>query len=252
MNHRITLFACIAGATDLLPQFLDYYSRIGVQRFVFSVRHPTDGSQAEAPIVDGFRNRVFIHWQGPVPIQSDGEQDSTVINILREGFSGWHVIADLDEFHDFGRPLPMVIAEAEALEKTGVALRFIDRITEDGSLPAIEGNVDRQFPMACNATEYIGGNLQKVGLVRNDVQIGPGHHYCVGEVLQGPFYTHHFKWKHGCNSRLKERITRYRSINVPWITESEKALELMSSGKLDLTKLKTWRATPLFPEKYQF
>lgn len=252
---NITVFTVVDDRIELLPHFLDYYKRLGANRFVVIVTRSQDntlwGTLASTP------------WAYPI-LMAHGhygicDDDAEVINHTRRSFvssderslSGeWHVIADLDEFHwYYGEPLDKVAAQAELFGASAVISRLVDRIAADGTFPEIPTGIsalDRVFPWQCNITEVCGGNANKIGLIKAGQDIGLGHHTASGCLLAGGFETHHFKWSAGVVYRTMERHRVWKNNDRPWAAESERILDHVVSGKLVLNGLEVKPAAQLW------
>ncbi|MFD8308511.1 hypothetical protein ACFV29_40275 [Streptomyces sp. NPDC059690] len=132
----------------------------------------------------------------------------------------WWIVADLDEFHVFDRPLADITAFCDAHDYDFLQGAFLDRVDADGRLtgPLPHGGTPlwRQYPLAGWLTlALLDGRPTKITLARGTVELDLGQHYAwtgrgapVGEIYA---QVHHFKWTSSARRRLARRVAAYSS-----------------------------------------
>ena len=150
----------------------------------------------------------------------------------------WHWIADLDEFHEFDRPVNDLLATIQQSRYNSVAGIFVDRITEDGYMPPIgDGDIFQQFPVQSDITvKLLKANARKIQLLKGHLPPIHCYHSVVGEK---PFpvqmKVHHFKWNSSCVARLQKRILQLRANGYSHQIESVRFFNFISKyGRIDL------------------
>jgi hypothetical protein len=215
----------IFNRIQLLPYFLRYYTSVGATQFVCALYH-------------GKRNPLYkkINRYGaryPLAIRTSTNSRLTHYNPFEEMYGlnqvrrefteqfRWYCIADLDEFHYFGRRKMTTVARyAEEAGYAAVGGAMVDRIAANGQFPTIHGPLDRRFPLGCDLTASVGANPRKISLARSHIEIALGHHEASAKTAWGGSETHHFKWHKGVYEILKTRYKYYHRQGLPW-TESE-------------------------------
>ena len=236
----ITVFVTVLDRIELLPYFLEYYSKLGADRFVVIA-----SGGFKSPIWKQLEyhklREMFYLIEGCVG-DPHGDAENDALNEARHGFQdGWHVVCDLDEFHSFGgSSLPAMVI---GLERSGIDATqhlFADRLANDLSFSPISGSLDDTFPLKSNLSEIMGCAASKIGLIRHDISTIVGHHHCLTppnahywKILKNDFETHHFKWVSGIVDRIRERIELFDRIGVSYVSESKKFLTFIKDGKLD-------------------
>ncbi|TDC15879.1 hypothetical protein E1265_26060 [Streptomyces sp. 8K308] len=132
---------------------------------------------------------------------------------MAEHPNDWWVVADLDEFHVYDRPLPDFLAYCEREGYDFVEGAFLDRVAENGELPEVGGlgavPLWRRYPLAGMLTlPLLGARPTKVTLARGFVELDLGQHRAwtgsgapVHEIYA---QVHHFKW----TASVERRLTR--------------------------------------------
>src|ERR1700678_323643 len=96
---------------SLLPHFLNYYKKLGVDSFIVSVHELVPGILKEAQAI-AERMRCDVKWvsvserQLSTAIESNNKEE---IRSTHVGSADWIVPADLDEFIQFPAPLGQLI-----------------------------------------------------------------------------------------------------------------------------------------------
>lgn len=214
-GFRLVSFVCETDA-DLLPHFVAWYRRLGVDRFHLVLHGPwSDDSLATVASLPG----VDIARRIDQPFSKHVKCDA--ITSVSRAFAGeWVVFADADEFLEI--PAGSLAEMVAVLESAGVDELYaslLQRVAEDGSLPEVspEGDLDELFPM------FHAGLCEDMGLASPAwkskyplARVGKDFVYQRGNHLPGNFRSvahvpvravlHHFKWR----SRLHEAFARER------------------------------------------
>lgn len=243
-------FVSVVGAdTGLLDSAITHYRSLGVESFHIA-RHiesfdDPDFQRSQDVVARHGISFAAVH-QGPWDEDLNGY---LIWAQMRRHPADWWVIADLDEFHVYERPLTDVIAACEAGGYDHVKGALLDRVAADGSLAALEPNVSiwAQYPLAGFVTLRLpGGGSSKVTLARGDVRLHLGQH---GAVAGRPMpaaeafpQVHHFKWDDSVLARLVQRERAYASgdwhLTYPdTVDESRRMLQHLKAngGRIDVT-----------------
>lgn len=203
---------------ELLRAFITHYrDRVGLRDFHLGF-HFTE--HAPRPVRDALIS-VCEELTGPPTIVSQGPWHETVHSELRDHLrvragAGWHVVADIDEFHDYPVPLPELIAAAEAAGSPVVGGLLFDRVAEDGAIRpwSLEEGLEKAYPLGGYLTpRLLGGNPGKIVAAYSSVRLGLGSHRSLDEFpLNRPLVpVHHFKWRAGILQDLERRVTEHTS-----------------------------------------
>ncbi|MET8289499.1 hypothetical protein ABZV80_30310 [Streptomyces sp. NPDC005132] len=243
-------FVSVVGAdTGLLDAAITHYRTLGVQAFHIA-RHiesfdDPDYRRSQDVVTHHGLSFAAVH-QGPW----DEDLNAYLIRAqMRRHPSDWWVVADLDEFHVYDRPLTNIIATCEASGYDHVKGALLDRIAADGSLPALQPDTPiwEQYPLAGLLTLRVpGAGSSKVTLARGDVQLHLGQHGAIaGRLLpaeQAFPQVHHFKWTDSVLARLVQREKAYASgdwhLTYPdTVDESRRMLKHFetNNGRIDVT-----------------
>jgi hypothetical protein len=137
---------------------------------------------------------------------------------MRRHPSDWWIIADLDEFHVYDRPLTDIITACAVGGYDYVTGALLDRVAADGSLAALKSTPSMwaQYPLAGLVTLRVPrAGTSKVTLARGDVQLRLGQHGALtGQPLPAEEafpQVHHFKWTDSVLPRLTRRVQAYSS-----------------------------------------
>lgn len=235
--NPVTLFTGVYDRVDTVPYFLDHYFKLGVTRFVFIVANG-QGNPC-------WRELAASHYKFPVVLASgdDGQGkeqgcSAECINNVRLAWPGWHVVADLDEFHWWnGSNAQRMIEVCEANGAYAVQSLLVDRICQDLHFHPFGEDYESRFPLACNLTQALASNAYKISLVHHDAKVISGHHYALTNVVVGGYYTHHFKWTKGVVERMNRRMEHVQKHRPGYAGEMEKFMARIRTGKLDVTGL---------------
>lgn len=257
MNKLTCLFTTIDDRIELVPFFLEYYARLGVDRFIIGLWNGFDN-----PIHDKLL-AMLSEWSPPgvsTEIETSlvcdyngycGVNETPWLNEARLRYvaeNDWYAVADLDEFYAFaGRTFPEMIEAALAQNCHAVTgaegAAFVDRVAPVGfpSIPHYERArtlLDDTFPLATDLTRSCGCGTSKVALARNDVTIFSGHHFCQGHpCLVNSVDVHHFKWNANVIGLLTRRHLAYHAQRLPHAPESSRFMHLFMSNP-------NWRELP--------
>lgn len=228
----------IFNRIELLPQFLCYYRKMGVDVFICGIWNGKNN-----PLWNEVNDASIIKVES-FSGSFSGRRDSESQNLLRKKYvkpDEWFCCADLDEFYvidDYNNFNDLTIAAEEESAEL-VWGRFVDRITSDGTIPEnVENDIWEQFPLEIELTRNVAnGCCEKVILSKGKIPINPGHHYFfepdykafikIGKVM-------HFKWWGKLVDYLYFRLNHYKKLGLPWYQESEKLIEYINqhNGRL--------------------
>jgi hypothetical protein len=228
------LFVAVYDDYTLLPHFLRHYSSLGIHKFHIAA------DLAIAPAIrNGVRtvNAMVRDDLDVVDSVKGGTQAVTEMRLEHSGVDEWVLIADLDEFDVLERSLADTISVAEAEGANVVRGRMIDRVSADGSLPAIDEDTDlwAAFPKKCRLTSLLQGSVDYKGvLVRGHLPATMAHHEFGGERLsQQEAQVHHFKWTSRVEDRVRAAMEMVRAAGIHWWPEYEKILNhLAQHGRI--------------------
>jgi hypothetical protein len=224
------------GPVDLLPHWLDYYLRIGVDQFVLCVLREGMESRLEEihSIIAGLPVTVhlFSNW-------TDDRQELVMRRALDEvgcNARDWILRCDLDELNEFPCPINELARAMDKAGKDAVHGHFIDRVALEGKFAALTAtpSLAKQYPIECRLTEKIlGGFTQKIMLARHEVTMHPGHHWASapsGKHEIGAwrdYRVHHFKWRDGVLERLEWALANVAKRDSSWGIETQKFLDFV-------------------------
>lgn len=220
---------------DLLRAFIAHYrDTVQVREFHLGFHFTED---APASVREELIS-VCEELIGPPVVISRGPWHETVHSELRDHLraragAGWHVIADVDEFHDYPVPLTELIDAAENAGSPIVGGLLLDRVSEDGSMRpwSAEKGLDQSYPLGGYLTPgLMGGNPGKIVAAHSSVRLGLGSHRSLDEspVNRPLVPVHHFTWRAGVLEDLRRRVAKYTTgewrETGPWIRNEVSAL----------------------------
>ncbi|MGW4795372.1 glycosyltransferase family 2 protein [Nonomuraea sp. NPDC004297] len=206
-----------AGDPELLPHLIRYYSKLGIESFRIACHAESDSSESYERLHQMFRETgispVQVHlgpWRETLNMRIKA-------SIMSEAPDDWFVVADLDEFHVYDRPLHEVIELCEQVGADHVNGCFMDRVGLEGELLAVDkSSIWERFPLAGSVSSQISRAMPlKTGLARGHVELLSGHHGTSrGHALPRDLnfiQVHHFKWTRSIIDRLCQRLTNLLS-----------------------------------------
>lgn len=221
---RIHLVAVVGGGDSiLLSHLVAHYRALGVESFRL-IRH---AESADEPAFDEIAQYaresgvpLFHTHLGPWDDHLHGRLMTTAMD---DHPDDWFILADLDEFHVYDRPLPDLVALCEREGREHVCGCFVDRLGPGGTLPPVEpGPLWPQFPLAGAITSrLVSAPTVKIGLTLGRLGTGGGHHGVPGRTglprEQSYIQVHHFKWTDSLMPRMRRRVERYESGSWPLV-----------------------------------
>ena len=227
------LFVPVLNDCSLLPHFLKHYHLLGVKTFyiaanadiVETVRR--DAAGFEAVIRDDLDVAESIH----------GASAITALRLEYSRDHEWVLIADLDEFLSAETHIPTVLARADEEGANVVRGRMVDRVSIDGSFPAVleTTNLWETFPRECGLTSKLQGSVDHKGvLVRGHLMPTMAHHHFQDEHIASQWLRlHHFKWNSNVRQRMQIAMEMTRALEIDWWVEYERVLRhLDTHGRL--------------------
>lgn len=232
MIHLVSTFG--AARHNLIPQFINYYQNLGVEKFHITLHTDSDLlSIQKASIVKNGTillsklNITDIHHldcKFSAPIIRE-HHDTIQENINKED---WIIWTDLDEFQEYWTDLPTLISILNKNKINIVRGRFLDRVTANGVLAKFNPNEDifKQYPLGSHITkEVLQGFPIKITLAKASIRLRQGNHTVSSaeELNVAPINSiiHHFKWDATLKERLKDRLSKRWKENYYWWKETE-------------------------------
>ena len=210
----------VGGDTSLLPYSLAHYRGLGVERF-HVIRHvESRDDESLRPSMQVMQEAGLEFSEICVAPWHEDLNAALIRKAMGAHPDDWWVIADLDEFHVYDRPLADIIEYCEQLGFDFVEGAFLDRVSADGRLdgPAPHGRTPlwSQYPLAGFLTfRLLNGRPTKVTLARGTVELDLGQHYAWtgrgAPVHAVHAQVHHLKWTASTRRRLTRRVAAYSS-----------------------------------------
>jgi hypothetical protein len=216
----IGLVSVVGGDTALLGYSIAHYRALGVESFHIT-RHVED--EADPRLAESV---ALLHDQGLEfsRICVGPWHEDLNARLIRETMAraphDWWIIADLDEFQVYDRPLPEIVRYCDDEGYDYVSGAMLDRVATGGALvdpePYGRRPIWEQYPLAGLVTfRVVRGIPTKVTLARGTVELDLGQHRAWGgiPVPRDVCYpqVHHFKWTATVQSRLHQRAAAYFS-----------------------------------------
>lgn len=251
----IRLATVVGSRTNILWHFLTYYSDI-VDEICVGIYDWNDRNLYKE--VDEI---IRSFPKAKVVLRHTAEKYNweTVTNMYNEiknyHPNDWWVVADDDEFHEYGMSLESII---DACENNGWELvrgGFIDRIGPNGTFPVLDPGEDifKQFPLAGFFRYPLSGACpNKVCIMKGHVELTPGQHYAKidghttwrwqgwNHPLIAPYkeynvLVNHFKWDSTCIERIKDVADTFN--NYSYHSEYRKMYKALEQNnfKIDVT-----------------
>ena len=220
----IRVLTALSYSAEFLPQFAEHYAAAGAESIECTVLELVEGVEARAlELTRGASIPVNFHpatkhWQ---ETKIEGINKAELMASLGVDHVDATVFADLDEFHNFERPLPALIADMNASGYRYAMGRFVDRISESGELTAFDPKcrLDSQYPRGAHITRDICQiDDRKVVLALGhwtQTRVTSGHHRMIDESL--PKYPHeftiaHYAWYAGRLEAIERRVKNYEIV----------------------------------------
>jgi glycosyltransferase involved in cell wall biosynthesis len=214
-GFRLISFVCETDS-DLLPHFVSWYRRLGVERFSLILHDPWSED-----ILDVLSSLPGVECVRRIDEPFTKRLKCDAITSVARAFPGeWLVFADADEFLEL--PVGSLVEMVSVLEAAGVEELYaslLQRIATDGGLPQVapDSDIDALFPM------FHPGLCEDMGLASPVwkskyplARVGRNFAYQRGNHLPGNSRSvahvpvravlHHFKWR----SRLRDGFARER------------------------------------------
>ncbi|WP_435597700.1 glycosyltransferase family 2 protein [Streptomyces anulatus] len=199
----------------LLAAWVRHYRWLGVERFLIAFHFPE-----HVPVQQQHKLQATSRELGIVPIGTSwGPWHEHTNTLLRDALrhqagSGWHLLADTDEFQQYPVPLHEVIAQAEDSGRRVVGGLMLDRIAASGRLTdwRPHGELDTAYPFGGHLTHrLLHGDPRKIVLARHDVTVSTGNHRAPGMRPDADRIcaVHHFKWRSGVLDDLRRRVRHF-------------------------------------------
>jgi hypothetical protein len=234
----VKLISVIGHGTNLIPHFINHYKN-QVDEICFAVyvtdKYPDIESEVKEIIKDFNNVKIVLTFKDRI---YDWDKVTQMYNYIKsKDINSWWVVADIDEFHLYSKPLKEIISDCESNSWELVRGGFIDRIGPDGTFPKILNAISiwHQFPNA-GFFRYIMSNAcpNKVCIMKGYVEVTSGQHYArIGgqttwrwqgwnHPLIAPFeeysvQVHHFKW----DETSIERIFDVAAVNEDYSFSKE-------------------------------
>jgi hypothetical protein len=214
------LITTIYDSIDILPQFLKYYSEIGVSCFIVGFYKGRNN-----PLYETALQHLQSYKYYTVLINEDcftSPHNTQYRNIAKQFVqeSEWHVGVDLDEFVTFPySELNNLNTLSSFLEKNAYQCSvgsLVDRISYNGTLIKVNPNctLKSQFPYICNITKHIlQKSTRKVVLLKGWVAAENYPNLLPTVNISGTVAIHHFKWVSGLLERTRDRLTSQNTTN---------------------------------------
>lgn len=249
-----TIYGC---GLDLLPHWLEHYTRLGVDQILLAIGFtPAQNFLKGDQCADNILPRaIAIVRSYPVTVYPFcyDEYHTIYMQDIRgrvKEYAGvrlddWVLHADLDEFYEFPVPLRELIREMEDKNDWAIHGHILDRVAADGSLAKVvpDCNIGEQFPIGCRLTGRVfGANTRKIMLCRGRVRVNPGNHNTFNARFgrcpigdQSQYIAHHFRWTDTLIPRLRSRLLG-NGIGKPYRAEIKRFFAYWEKhGKIDLT-----------------
>jgi Glycosyl transferase family 2 len=250
VSGPVTLVAVIGPVEPaLLTAWCTHYRDLGVERFAVALHCPdTTGHARREELADTLRAATGAAPQllatGPWHERTNGELRD---QLRARAGSGWHLLADADEFQQHPAGLVASLSVAESAGQGVLGGLLLDRIAADGGFPAWTPAVglDHAYPLGGLLThELLRGDPRKIVLARADIAVASGNHHAPGHrpTVEAVVPVHHFKWRAGIVAELRRRVEKFGtgqwSETSPAVRhEAERLLRHLGDhgGRLDVT-----------------
>ena len=221
----LRLFSHVNGDGDLIEAWLNYYLRLGVDRFHIVLHGAPAENESLLAIKDRYPVTIEDSYQGPFPAPIRGqeshitEKKKRLDALLARHTGEWVLLVDSDEFVEFPyRDIPETIRKLESANANLMAAPMLQRLRSDATMdapPLIEDPFE-VFRL-CSADLYrrmgVTAEIFKFPLFyceRGTELLEEGNHYPPRGAEPRPCgvvgVTHHFKFRPILARRLEKRI----------------------------------------------
>lgn len=223
----IHCFVSVLGPYALLSYFLKYYSRVGVDHFIFNSYEadPDRYRRIKRVFADCGVSYEVGFWERGKKDYPEAERFQRIADMVAGGgnrfLDDWTLYPDLDEFAEF--PGGSIRAYTNTLPESVQIIhgQWWDRVTKDGELVKIDPArpLEDQFPvMARIARLFLPDPVTRVIVACKGLML-PAHHTNSAHRLSKKMFSdlipvHHFKWNSVVRDRLQERSIRYTKLQT--------------------------------------
>ncbi|MFI6658069.1 glycosyltransferase family 2 protein [Streptomyces sp. NPDC050523] len=208
----------------LLTFWVHHYRALGIERFLLAFHFPEHvAPERRQQLLATCRALGII----PVLVSTGPWHEHTnpqLRDALRErAGTGWHLLADADEFHAYPAPLTEVVAAADRSQTGTAGGLMLDRVAADGALTGWDAatGLDAAYPLGGFLTHHLlQGDPRKIVLAHSGVPVASGQHLAEGHrpANRPPVVVHHFKWRDGVRQDVERRAAH--SADGTWQTAS--------------------------------
>lgn len=233
-----SLLAADYGGTQILPHFLEHYSRLGIpiERMLFLVNYNTAKKREEVEAVSPLDDMLALLdtwgvdyrvWLGQYSAEAHLKLKLEILE--RVPIRDWIVMADSDEFHDYGgMTAPQFLEKCTNQGANWVKGFFLDRVSENGRLDEIlpDPPIWLQFPLKCDVARRLAhGDPTKIAAFRGYWRSGVGNHGIIPpDVAQhyfGPTEPGEESPRYGlCGAEDLYPLTPYHKYNLFYRSEN--------------------------------
>ncbi|MFC8520438.1 glycosyltransferase family 2 protein [Streptomyces sp. NPDC057257] len=217
----------------LLTAWVHHYRALGIERFHLAFHFPEHVTPERRHQVQAACRELGIV---PAAVSVGPWHEHTnpqLRDALRErAATGWHLLADSDEFHAYPAPPHEVLAQAERSGTGTVGGLMLDRVAADGALTGWDpqAGLDAAYPLGGFVTHrLLRGDPRKIVLAHSSVQVASGNHRAEDHrpANRPPVVVHHFKWRDGVRHDVERRAEH--SADGTWKTASPARLAEVQS-----------------------
>ena len=236
MVYLITTFEPLR--IPFLPQFVEHYLLLGVDRFLLSLQIEPDEKPAIAEHATKQSARALQPYGIDLAATLVQPFNSANLRIHHDKLqdehcdaSDWTIWADIDEYQVYPGDFGTLLEFADSLGLDYFHGYLVDRVSADGRLRAFDSAKSvwmqylRRFtPPGSDPAQKIW----KVSCARPHVPISRGNHFPIGhetfKYYVEPVEIHHFKWDDTVVQRLSRRLLPDFRDACEWWTESRDLL----------------------------
>ncbi len=239
--NDVSLVTTVGLDPILLHHFIKHYKSIGVDNFYVVVWGDSDRVKYDE-IVEVLDNHGLEVYEDLRDIESGDNQflTDTYNRITSTKPNDWWIVADLDEFVIFPKPLKQFIDEIDTDFVHGLML---DRIGEDGEISDLkyDDNIWEIFPNVGIVNHFVRGNtLSWCGLIKGEINLMPGQHDLINKkplTKKMTAQVHNFTWKRSDIEKTKyyRDLWENSSDSNDWVGEYFRVdMYLKENKKIDI------------------